>query len=74
MVELTRRAEYNKCKRKREDVMAKVKFEEEYTRATIFIRNDILKRLDAAKELGGKGAKTQLVNEALEFWLKKQGY
>ena len=54
--------------------MAKIKFEEEYTRATVFIRNDLLKRLDMAKETGGKGEKTKLINEALEYWLKKQGY
>lgn len=54
--------------------MAKVKFEEEYTRATIFIRNDLLQRLDKAKETVGKGEKTKLVNDALEYWLKRKGY
>ncbi len=54
--------------------MARVNFEEEYTRATVFIRNDLLERLDKAKETAGKGEKTKLVNDALEHWLKRKGY
>lgn len=48
----------------------KKKFEEEHTRQTYYIRNDILETLH---EVAGneKGEKTRIINEALEMYLKQ---
>jgi len=46
-----------------------VKFEDKYTRATVYIMNDTLDELNrrAGTE---KGEKTKIVNEALQAWFK----
>lgn len=41
------------------------KFEDRFTRATVFIENELLDMLNTASQ-GGKGEKTRIVNDALK--------
>lgn len=51
----------------------KLKFEDKFSRATVFIENDLLQQLEKLAEKG-KGEKTRIVNEALREWLKNNGH
>ncbi|MNI46799.1 hypothetical protein D3C73_1012810 [compost metagenome] len=46
----------------------KKKFEELYTRSTIWIENDILKKIEQTAA-GERGEKTRIVNDALKMYL-----
>jgi len=46
----------------------KKKFEELYRRDTVWIENELKKRLDSAGAEGGRGEKTRILNEALRVY------
>lgn len=50
----------------------KRKFEERFSRATVYIENDLLALLNQISE-GEKGEKTRIVNDALRAYLKHVG-
>ena len=47
----------------------KLSFDEQYSRQTIYVRNDLIKKIDKKIKRQGKGAKTQLYNDALAQYL-----
>lgn len=49
----------------------KKKFEETHTRDTIWIENDLKKRLDSESSENGRGEKTRIINEALRIYFTK---
>ncbi|NOU98418.1 hypothetical protein [Paenibacillus planticolens] len=48
----------------------RAKFEDNHTRHTVWIRNDLDKLIEDAS--GGRGDKTRIFNEALEQYLRKR--
>lgn len=47
----------------------KLSFDEQYSRQTIYVRNDLIKAIDKKIKRMGKGAKTKLYNDALAQYL-----
>ncbi|NRF94500.1 hypothetical protein HQN89_26690 [Paenibacillus frigoriresistens] len=50
----------------------KKKFEELYSRDTVWFKNEIKEKIAEASE-GERGEKTRIINEALEEYFKKRG-
>ncbi|WP_236570679.1 hypothetical protein [Paenibacillus sp. An7] len=51
-------------------VKKKEKFDDLYTRETVWFKNDIKKILDELSIEGGRGTKTRILNEALDLYFK----
>lgn len=52
-----------------DNYVKKLSFDEEYSRQTIYVRNDLIKAIDKKIKRQGKGAKTKLYNDALTQYL-----
>lgn len=49
----------------------KPKFEDTHTRCTLWIQDDLNKKLNEWSEEGGRGEKTRIINEALEDYFRR---
>ena len=47
-------------------------FENLFSRQTFYVHNDFIKTIDKMAKKGGKGAKTRIINEALEMYLQSK--
>ncbi|MDK8194725.1 hypothetical protein QP794_32045 [Paenibacillus sp. UMB7766-LJ446] len=49
----------------------KKKFEETHTRDTVWIENDLKKKIDSQSAENGRGEKTRIINEALRLYFNE---